>query len=450
MQTFKIALICVIPLAFELPAQIGPTWVDQDSTTPGLQTYHLSEYFTRKAATGTKKSMGDITSPAAIWTSTSTAAAMFQVSLGKQGIGGLATGEFHMCLTTTNLNAAYGGKVSGQQVFMGKVTWNSGDPVFTPNMMANSMNTSGNVFGLMIDDKDGKVAAVDWPSGAVVAWRKDNTVAYGTPVLVTGISGKYVDPAPGYVNGELVLFWVDHPTLPGRLVYAPLILTITNGTLTAASVNTAKKVVVVDIPGRFSHSPTPISDKSGNCLGMWYASRVGGNSDMYFTANIHKPTHFLGWDNGTSWVNNGGVAGGRFLAASNNTDGFYGRLMVGEAFYLVSNSEIAVGPTAMLTLAAGGPSSKIVPIVTTTVVLSFATATPLPLPGVGGALALDIRLLFYPVGGGITSVTRDDFAQMQLPAAVASLKGVSVSFQALMNPVGTSPSFSSTCTASFK
>ena len=107
MQYIKFVLLCAVPLAAVLPAQSGVTWIDQDSAKSGLQKWKLSAYFTRKPGPGTKKSMRDITKPAPIWTTTTTTATLRQVSMGKKGIGGLRSGEFHMCLTVTNLNSAY-------------------------------------------------------------------------------------------------------------------------------------------------------------------------------------------------------------------------------------------------------------------------------------------------------------------------------------------------------
>lgn len=421
--------------ATSLVAQAGPGFVDQDLTTPGIQPFKQSTYFT-SSTTGTGPSLGKITLPAPIFSAAG--GTVNQCSLGKSGIGGLAAGEFHMCMTVTNLSTFYGG-AGGQDVIMGKVSWASGSPVFTPNTMANNLNTTGNVFGMMIDTKNGNYASVDWPTGPMLAYRAANVLPFDAPVAITGATGPYVDPAVAYVDDKLVLFWIV-----GLDVHmAPLSTTITGGKLTAASVGTSTAVISI---GNQSHSPTPLPDSTGNVMGFWFASLVGSDSDMHFKSMLPSTTaHTKCWDT-TGWLNNGGVAGGHFLCADSGIS--YAALQEGEGYFMMSNTDIDTTTAAPLKIRIAGLTGT-PSICSSTMGISLKTALPVALPGLLGEFALDTTILLLI--GGPTITTKDEVAELSLPSN-AGLKGLSLAVQAVINPTdpGLTASFTSTINPAFK
>jgi hypothetical protein len=223
----------------------------------------------------------------------------------------------------------------------------------------------------------------------------------------------------------------------GNIVYAPLVIQNVGGQLSASVVGTP--TVVISIAGRLSHSPTPLCAANGDVLGMWFASRVGNDSDMYFTPSIKSPTPSPEFDNLINWVNNGAVAGGRFLAASNVADGYYGRMLEGQGYYAAVNSDIQVGPAAQMTIKVGAQSDPNLPLTSSAFALALGPINPVPIPGILGSFGLNPTPMFFPVPPGVASVTTDDFGEMQLPANAPSLKGNTVYFQALTSPIPPMP-----------
>ncbi|MCA8956364.1 MAG: hypothetical protein KDC87_09830 [Planctomycetes bacterium] len=443
MQSLNTTLLCAAALASFVSAQAGPTFIDQDPTTPGVQPYKVSTYFTGGGA-GT---LGAITTPFPIWSASAASKNIVQVSLGKTGILGLGAGEYHMCMTTYNLNSGYmptGSTQVGQQVIMGKVTWNSGQPVFTPNTMAKNLcNPSGDCFGLMISgDTLGQWAALDWSTGVYLGYRANSTVDFDAPVPVAGVTGPWVDPAVGHLDGKLVLFWAD---AAGTIVYAPLSTTLTAGKLTAASVGSVKTAAAIS--GEICHSPTPVFDGQGNAIALWFAARVSNDSDMYFASNIESNQKSIVkvWDN-INWLNNGGVAGGRFLAADSTN---YSALVEGQGFYMATNTEIAVGPSAQLTVQVGAQSGT-PSVVSTTFAVALGVNAPITLGGIEGGFALTPTPLLFLVPVVLSSTTKDDVARASFPATDVSLKGLTLYFQGVANPVDATVPDSFTSTAATK
>ena len=144
-------------------------------------------------------------------------------------------------------------------------------------------------FGLMIEGRDGLYAAIDQRTGVFVSWRKDNKSAFPAPVQVTAatstpvLPGTYLDPALGYVDNKLKLFYIDKVT---SVYMRDLKPTFTNGVLTKAEVQ-GNGTVVASLAIR-SHSPTPIIDKNGEVRGLWMAANAGGDSDMYFMPSLNS------------------------------------------------------------------------------------------------------------------------------------------------------------------
>ena len=396
-----------------------------------------SEYFTTNAGTVSNPTMGDIPG---IWTALGVNCT--QVSLGKTGMAGLAPGEYHMCITTSGLTSTYNPQGSGD-VLMGMVTWNSGSPVFTPNTMANLMNSAGNDFGLMIDGKDGRYACIDYPASPMISERASNALPFPAPVAVTGAGGTYVDPAPGHYNGVLGMFYVSGAT---SISWAPLNLTYTSGTLSGAALDTSAVVTMITSSDQ-PHSPTPLFGANGDAHGMWFSRVASGDSDQYFTGSLpNSAGGSLVYDS-TAWSNNAGVAGSNFLAAYS---GHYSSLLEGRGSSLIVNNDITVGPTATLDIKISGAADYTVPVFTTLLAIGVATipAPGVPLGGIDGALGVTPVLII----GGPTAIDRDECASISFPASLASLKGVTLALQAVTIPVGggLNTTFTNAATTTFK
>jgi hypothetical protein len=180
-------------------------------------------------------------------------------------------------------------------------------------------------------------------------------------------------------------------------------------------------------------------------MGFWFASLVASDSDMHFQSMADvSSAHVLCWDT-PGWLNNGGVAGGHFLAADSGIG--YAALQYGQGYYLVSNTEIAVGPTATLNLRVGGQSGN--PSINPSILaLAFGVVPPVAIPGLLGEFALKASPMV--VFGGPTSATADDVADLVVPATDVSLKGLTLHLQGLVNPTDQSLGASFTSTVSPK
>jgi len=427
-------------LTTALTAQAGPGMLDADPGTPGLQEMVKSTYFSSVDNAAT--TLFDVTP--AIWTQAGRS--MTQVHLGKGTIG-LAAGEYHMCLTTSMLTTQWttgaGGIAGSGDVIMGKVTWNSGSPVFTPSTVAALLNSAGNDFGLMIN-ADGTRAALDWPSGPYYSSRLVAlpTTQFDAPVPITGAGGAYVDPAPGNIDGVRGLFWVSGGT---TISWAPVLETIVANKITAAALDMSKVVVAVSSANQ-PHSPTPVFGTNGNTRGMWFSRVTGGDSEQYYSGQVPDSTGGQLVYDSAAWSNNGGVAGSRLLAAYS---GHYNTLIEGRGSHGGSNSAIVVGTGATCNITIHSPVGT--PALFTSIFgLAFGVGPKIALGGIAGYLGLDGTKLVFVLGGP-TGNTADETAEISFPATDAALKGLTLDFQFVTSPIaGFGPAFTNTMSPSFK
>lgn len=422
-----------------LSAQAGPGMLDADPA-PGHQSMIKSVYFSSidNAATN----LYDVTP--AIWTVSGRG--ITQVSTGKTGIAGLAAGEYHMCITTSMLattwTTAAGGVSGAGDVIMGKVTWNSGSPVFTPNTMAALLNSTGGDFGLMIDGKDGTRAALDWPSGPRWSARANNSLQFPTPVALTGAGASGIDPAPGHIDGVLGLFWIEKAT---KIFWAPVNETFVNGVLTAAALDLTKQITAIQSATR-PHSPTPLFNAKGNCGSMWFSRVASGDSEQYFSGQIPDLTGGQLVYDSAAWSNNGGVAGSRFLAAYS---GHYNTFLEGRGSHAGCNSNITVGAGATLDIhvhsAVGTP-----PLFTTQFALAGAVGPQIDLGVICGRFGLNAATIVIILPGP-TGSSSDETATISFPADNVALKGLTLHLQFVTAPIaGVGPCFTNTLSPSFK
>ncbi len=435
MQTLR---PCVFPcvlgglvfLAGGLRAQAGPGVITNFINDPVFNSTYLSS--------------------ANIYDNNGTNRGIIQINLTKSSPSDTA-GKWTAALTVYDLASTYGGAVGGQYVIMGQYDTTGSSPTFTPSTLANAMNNTSNApcFGLMIEGRDGLYAAVDQASGIFVSWRQDNKSAFPAPVQVTVApnttplpSGSYFDPALGYVDNMLKLFYIDKVN---SIIMRDLQTTITNNVLTKAELQ-GNGVVVANMSIR-AHSPTPIIDKNGEVRGLWMAGNSGSDSDMFFMPSLNtKDAPIKVFDN-TAWLNNGGVAGGRFFFVNSAN---YPIAHSAEVAWLLGSNTV-IGGTATMTLGCRNPKTTTAPVVSRVALslnLNAGTANPIPIPGWNGGYALSGNILIFATMIGLG---QDELAHWsQAVPNDPTLKGTRVSVQALSAPQGIPPTLTNTATLEFK
>lgn len=291
---------------------------------------------------------------------------------------GDAPGTWTACLTMLSGLPAANGGVGSYDLLMGK--YDAVNGTFTPNLEAAALNSSGVEFGLMLDTT-GLHAVFDRATGVFYANRANPTANFGAPVQVTGITGTYVDPALGYVGKQLMIFYAAN----NDLVMQPL--DISNP---AAPKVTGTATVVVKSTGGTLNSPTPITGPDGDVEGLWHATLTSSDNDMCWANSLNPADGFVVVVDTTTWINNGGVAGGTlFHAGPNNAT--YSAFELDVAWML--GDEVQPGGT--VDLFGAFPRQKNAPGVTAVFLSGGLLPNPVTVPGFGGQLAIDVVTLSY-------------------------------------------------------
>lgn len=389
--------------------------------------------------------LAKITQPNAIWNGN--AGTFQQISATKSGFENLKPGEYAVALTSTNIHQYYTGRTATQQsVMLARVDTTTSPITFTPTDVAKNMNaTTGNIFGLMVEPRDGLFACVDWPTGPMISYRarrvNPTTKAdepFDVPIPIPGIGGPYVDPCPCYIDGQLHILFVS-----SSIEAVPINPTITNGKLTAVSVG-AKTIIASVTGGVATHSPTPVIDKDGNAQGLFHAVLfAGSDSDMYFKGSLDPNDTSTLIADAAGWQNNGAAMGGKFLWANVQASTAY---MSVEAAYMVGSST-KVGGNATITLYA--QTDRKLPIYQATVAAGLNTSQAVPIPGWKGEYALGSTVLVF---AGSTSTTADDRADITIPVPNnPSVSGLKAPIQALVSlTTGGQPILTNTAQVSVK
>ncbi|MCA8956137.1 MAG: hypothetical protein KDC87_08685 [Planctomycetes bacterium] len=331
-------------------------------------------------------SLSLITSPAPLFAPTTTQWKVQAIHATKSGLPGLLPGQFAVALTVVGLSSYYGGDPSGTGtgVVLGLFDRTTSPGRFVPTTLANSLCAAAS-FGLSIEPRDGLVAAVDHAVGPMVATRSSQGGAFGTPIPVVAESGPalpaWVDPAPTYLDGQLVLVYADGKAI----VYRPLMLEYAStGALDYAYLQGQPRVLWSPSSGK-AHSPNPIVDGSGAMRGLLCAHAVGSDSDMVFLAGTTPAGDAVVVSDENGWQNNGTLLGGSLLYA--DSQGGYQAMRRVEIAWLLG-SEVAPGSTSTISL--GAPAN---PNTRGLIYLGLGTTTPLSIPGVRGALGLAAPML---------------------------------------------------------
>jgi hypothetical protein len=279
-----------------------------------------------------------------------------------------------------------------------------------------------------------------------LSYRPNNTSAFQVPVKITAATGAtplptagYVDPAPGYVDNKLKLFYTD---LVSNILMQDITPIIRNNVLVKAELQ--GRAVAVATPGLRPHSPTPIIDKGGEVRGLWMAANANSSDgDMYFMPSLNPKDIPIKRFDTARWSNNGGVAGGRlfFVDSANYNIG----LSTDVSWILGSNTPLG----GIATITVGCRNLRSTGPLPTHLALSVSGAqTPVTIPGWNGSYALGGSILVFT---SIVSNNRDELAHWSSTVPNhKSLRGVRIAIQGISLPQGLPPTFTNTAWLEFK
>lgn len=224
-----------------------------------------------------------------------------QVHMTRQA--GDAANVFRCALTCTALSGSFGG-IGGSDLVTG--TYDTVTGVYTPNSEAAAMNTAGTEFGLMLHHT-GLFAVFDLlPGLPQLAFRAGLNQPWQMRGTISPLpSQSYYDPALADYNGQT---WLLH-VLGFDIAMTPIDLN--TGTLTGPSI----VIVRANVSGSTANSPTPVLDLNGQLIGISHHDVLGQDNDHFLALDLdpNTPSHLV--HDSTTWRNNGGFTGGRFIDA---------------------------------------------------------------------------------------------------------------------------------------
>ncbi|MCC6672275.1 MAG: hypothetical protein IT458_14530 [Planctomycetes bacterium] len=219
--------------------------------------------------------------------------------------------------------------------FLQTGTFNSVTGAYTKNTDIDALTVAGD-FALSISD-DLQVAV--WDAATGVKWAKRTGAAgpFGPAANVTGITGTYLDPNFGRINGKLVLFFIT----AGNTSISVGDFDANTGAVSNIRVVAAGSVV---------HSPTPMNDKTGETRCLVYNNGVSPRQARIATSIDNSGPDYLFYTN-AAWLANGDCNGGTItLATAPSTYADPTRIGI-----LAMNSVSVPAAGGPVTLAAFGP-----------------------------------------------------------------------------------------------
>ena len=284
-------------------------------------------------------------------------------------------GTYTVGLTVTALPPGNGG-VGGSDALTGK--YDVFTDTFTPDLHAAAVNSTGTEFGFMIHS-NGLVAVVDRLSSVLVATRANVVSPWVVKGSVTGLPAGpgYYDPSVANVGGQLVLLYVTGSAGNASIAYSPL------------DINTlaAGPSVIVVRPNRATgeaNSPTPIVTSAGELVGLSHHDVVGSDNDHYMSMDLDPNTPSVLFIDTTTWINNGGFAGGKFFDAESVTP--YQITSTEAAWW--TGGRAAIGTNMEITVNVP-PRSTGTPHLSFIMLSRAFLPTPTAIPGVTNLLGVD-------------------------------------------------------------
>ena len=327
-------------------------------------------------------------------------------------------GTYTCALTVTALPAANGG-VGGQDIVTGK--YDALNDTFTPDLLAAGVNSASVDFGFMFHHS-GLIAVWERTGPTIeVATRPNLTSAWVHKGTVSGITGGPAarDPSLADVNGQLVVIYMLGPAGNASIVYSPL----DQNTLIAGPATT---IVAPSGAARQANSPTPIVTSAGELIGLSHHDRDSVDNDHWMSFDLDPATPSVLFIDTTTWINNGGFAGGRFFDAQ-NTPAPYHAIDVESVWW--TGGRAGVGTTMEITANVPGRTSGS-PTISFFMISRGFLPTPQPVPGVLNSLGIDPSfLLLLAIGSHDLSTGR---ATTGIPIANdPSLRGLTIPAQSL-------------------
>lgn len=174
---------------------------------------------------------------------------------------------------------------------------------FTKNNDVDGLNSTGDEFAATVTP-DLLTFAMDTPTGAIYATRAATTGAFTAPAPITGAGGGYIDPQFAQVNGQSVLLFVSGTNLGiGDF-------NRTSGTVTNV------RVLVTNPLGSGCHSPSPMSDLTGESRALIFSAQIPGfSSNAWFTSSLDDSTPKFEVASSTTWLANPDANGGTLTYA---------------------------------------------------------------------------------------------------------------------------------------
>jgi len=197
--------------------------------------------------------------------------------------------------------------------------------------------------------------------GVFLSSRQNDRSAFGAPIQVGNVQGTngFADPALGYLNGKLKLFYAGKARNSANVEVEGILMDDLLGAGTSQPQAAGHPVLVaqpVDRGGqplRTCHSPSPITGGDGDVEGLFLAEGDGtaGISEIYFAADLDPDTPHALTESSQGWLSSGGPGGGMAIFTE-RANPQAPRLIQGS--WLVGD-EVPVGGTADVTVSAYSP-----------------------------------------------------------------------------------------------
>lgn len=210
---------------------------------------------------------------------------------------------FLSAVTATSVPTNLGG-VGGQDLVTGR--YDVLTDTFTPDNLAAAINSTGTEFGMMLDHT-GTFAVFDrLPGFPFLASRPNTTAAWQIVGQIAGLpSQSYYDPSLAMYRGRPHLLFVQGT----NIAMQPIDLT------TAQLQGAPRTIVFAAGAASTANSPTPVVDSNGEIIGVSHHDVTGSDNDHYMSLDLDPQTPSVLFNDTTTWTNNGGFAGGRFIDA---------------------------------------------------------------------------------------------------------------------------------------
>ncbi len=280
-------------------------------------------------------------------------------------------------LTISGLPAANGG-VGGTDLLSGK--YDALTDTFTPDLDAAALNASGTEFGLTFHPNGLHCVFDRLPGPPQLASRPNTNSPFVMVGPITGLASQsYYDPALAVYQGQPHLVHV----LLLDIAMTPI--NLATGAVSGASVLLVRGAQL----NSTANSPSPICDSAGEIIGLSHHDVLSNDNDHYLSVDLDPNTPSVLFNDTSTWTNNGGFAGGRFFDAEYTPSPYH---VFSIDSYWFTGGRASIGSNMEVRAFAPPTTSNDVWLSYVLGSTQFAAA-PIPIPGVGGMLGLNMSML---------------------------------------------------------